>query len=126
MGQDTLNPFFCEKEDGIATDCRHGRRSWASARFTCDLQWGGGVGSSLRHDFLGAILSVPVMTVSRWPYLFLIAIAVALVGISATVQPVPHHISRGDFVAIHPSLQKVDRSKLFEVFIQAYGVVLYG
>ena len=75
----------------------------------------------LRHDFLGA-----AMTVSRWPYLFLIAVAVALVGISATVQPVPHHISRGDFVAIHPSLQKVDRSKLFEVFIQAYGVVLYG
>ena len=89
MGQDTLNPFFCEKEDGIATDCRHGRRSWASARFTCDLQWGGGVGSSLRHDFLGAILSVSVMTVSRWPYLLLIAVAVALVGISATVQPVP-------------------------------------
>ena len=75
--------------------------------------------------FLG-LLSVSAMTVSRWPYLFLIAIAVALVGISATVQPVPHHISRGDFVAIHPSLQKVDRSKLFEVFIQAYGVVLYG
>ena len=73
--------------------------------------------------FLG-LLSVSAMTVSRWPYLFLIAIA--LVGISATVQPVPHHISRGDFVAIHPSLQKVDRSKLFEVFIQAYGVVLYG
>jgi hypothetical protein len=65
--------------------------------------------------FLG-LLSVSAMTVSRWPYLFLIAIAVALVGISATVQPVPHHISRGDFVAIHPSLQKVDRSKLFEVF----------
>lgn len=72
-----------------ASSCRHGRRSWASARFTCDLQWGGGVGSSLRHDFLGAILSVPAMTVSRWPYLFLIAVAVALVGISATVQPAP-------------------------------------
>ena len=27
-----------------------------------------------------------------------------------------HHMFRGDFVAIHPSLQKVDRSKLFEVF----------
>ena len=101
MGQDTLNPFFREKEDAdscfsrcscFAADCfllSHGRRSWASARFTCDLQWGGGVGSSLRHDFLGAILSVPAMTVSRWPYLFFIAIAVALVGISATVQPVP-------------------------------------
>ena len=38
--------------------------------------------------FLG-LLSVSAMTVSRWPYLFLIAIAVALVGISATVQPVP-------------------------------------
>ena len=72
-----------------ASSCRHGRRSWASARFTCDLQWGGGVGSSLCHNFLGAILSVSAMTVSRWPYLFLIAIAVALVGISATVQPVP-------------------------------------
>ena len=75
--------------------------------------------------FLG-LLSVSAMTVSRWPYLFLIAIAVALVGISAAMQPVPHHISRGDFVTIHPSLQKVDRSKLFEVFIQAYGVVLCG
>ena len=78
-----------------ASSCRHGRRSWASARFTCDLQWGGGVGSSLRHDFLGAILSVPAtMTVSRWPYLFVIAVAVALVGISATVQPVPE--SKGE------------------------------
>ena len=38
--------------------------------------------------FLG-LLSVSAMTVSRWPYLFLIAIAVALVGISATVQPLP-------------------------------------
>ena len=35
--------------------------------------------------FLG-LLSVSAMTVSRWPYLFLIAVAVALVGISATVQ----------------------------------------
>ena len=41
-----------------ASSCRHGRRSWASARFTCDLQWGGGVGSSLRHNFLGAIIRV--------------------------------------------------------------------
>ena len=43
--------------------------------------------------FLG-LLSVPAMTVSRWPYLFPIAIAVALVGISATVQPVPE--SKGE------------------------------
>ena len=100
-----------------ACSCRHGRRSWASARFTCDLQWGGGVGSSLRHNFLGAIIRVCHD-----------GVAVAIF--------VPHRhsrglgwdlgLSRGDFVAIHPSLQKVDRSKLFEVFIQAYGVVLYG
>ena len=68
MVQDTLNPFFCEfllirmnlprRGDGCApaSSCRHGRRSWASARFTCDLQWGGGVGSSLCHNFLGAIM----------------------------------------------------------------------
>ena len=41
-----------------ASSCRHGRRSWASARFTCDLQWGGGVGSSLRHNFLGPSVRV--------------------------------------------------------------------
>ena len=41
-----------------ACSCRHGRRSWASARFTCDLQWGGGVGSSLRHNFLGPSVRV--------------------------------------------------------------------
>ena len=81
--------------------------------------------SSLRNNFLGAIIRVchdGVAVAIFVPH----RCTVALVGISATVQPVPHHISRGDFVAIHPSLQKVDRSKLFEVFIQAYGVVLYG
>ena len=70
--------------------------------------------------FLG-LLSVSAMTVSRWPYLFLIAVPWPWLGSRQ-----PCSLSRGDFVAIHPSLQKVDRSKLFEVFIQAYGVVLYG
>ena len=71
-----------------ASSCRHGRRSWASARFTCDLQWGGGVGSSLRHNFLGAIIRVchdGVAVAIFVPH----RCTVALVGISATVQPVP-------------------------------------
>ena len=86
-----------------ASSCRHGRRSWASARFTCDLQWGGGVGSSLRHNFL-------------WGYI----VRACHDGVACfqwyEEEIGCHHMSRGDFVAIHPSLQKVDRSKLFEVF----------
>ena len=71
-----------------ASSCRHGRRSWASARFTCDLQWGGGVGSSLRHNFLGPSVRVchdGVAVAIFVPH----RCTVALVGISATVQPVP-------------------------------------
>ena len=115
VGQDTLNPFFRKKEDGLATECQHplpisapsddSASPWRWVRRLLPLV-AMGVGVGLQpgslvifsgaaaldpHSaiiFLG-LLSVSAMTVSRWPYLFLIAIAVALVGISATVQPVP-------------------------------------
>ena len=99
--QDTLNPLFLRilaNPDESASPWRWVRRllPLVAMGVGVGLQPGSlvifsGAAALDPHSaiiFLG-LLSVSAMTVSRWPYLFLIAIAVALVGISATVQPVP-------------------------------------